>query len=295
MLLGAIEAGGTKFVCGIGDENGNIIERTSFPTTTPDEVLEQVVKFFRDKDIKALGIGSFGPIDLDRTSETFGYITSTPKLQWANINLVGAIKKEFPIPIGFDTDVNAAALGEMKWGAAKGLNSCIYMTIGTGIGVGAISEGHLVHGLIHPEMGHMLVRRHPEDSFAGNCPYHKDCLEGMASGPAIEKRWGKKGQELEKNEKVWDLEAYYIAQGIANLILVLSPKKIIIGGRVAKQKQLFPLIHQNVQALLNGYVRHEVVLENIADYIVPPGLGDNAGLCGAIGLAYEAFLENNQK
>lgn len=294
MLLGAIEAGGTKFVCGVGDENGNVKERITLPTTTPDEVFKEVIDYFRDKGIQALGIGTFGPVDLDRSSKTYGYITSTPKLQWVQTNFVGVLQKEFKIPIGFDTDVNAAALGETKWGAAKGLDSCVYMTIGTGIGVGAFVEGRLVHGLIHPEMGHMLVRRHPEDAFKGICPYHHDCLEGMASGPAIERRWGKKGQDLAGDEKVWELEAFYIAQAISNLILVLSPKKVVIGGGVSKQKQIFPLIRKNVQKLLNGYIQHELLSEKIADYIVPPGLGDNAGLCGALGLAYNAFLEHKE-
>ena len=294
MLFGAIEAGGTKFVCGVGDEYGKVSERVSFQTTTPEEVFKNAIDFFRGKKIQALGVGSFGPINLDQLSSTYGYITSTPKPNWQNIDLVGTLKKQLQVPIGFDTDVNAAALGELKWGAAKGLESCIYITVGTGIGVGAIVEGKLVHGLTHPEMGHILVRRHPNDSFTGLCPYHKDCLEGLAAGPAIEKRWGKKGQELADDEKVWELEAYYLAQGISNFILILSPKKVIIGGGVAKQQQQFPLIQKNVQLLLNGYVAHEMILSNIGDYIVPPILGDNAGLCGALALANEAFFNKHQ-
>jgi fructokinase len=289
MFLGAIEAGGTKFVCGVGDEYGKVYERVSFQTTTPQEVFENVLDFFQGKEIQALGVGSFGPVNLNQQSSTYGYITSTPKPNWQNTDFVGTLKKQLHVPIGFDTDVNAAALGELKWGAAKGLDSCIYITVGTGIGVGAIVEGKLVHGLTHPEMGHILVRRHPNDSFTGHCPYHKDCLEGLAAGPAIEKRWGKKGQELADDEKVWELEAYYLAQGIANFILILSPKKVIIGGGVAKQQQQFPLIQKNVQLLLNGYVAHEMILSNVGDYIVPPFLGDNAGLCGALALAKEAF------
>ncbi|MFP3126579.1 ROK family protein [Ectobacillus funiculus] len=289
MLFGAIEAGGTKFVCGIGDETGQVYERISFPTTIPDEVFGRVINFFQDKNIQALGVGAFGPVNLDPQSPAYGHITSTPKPYWKNVDVVGTLKTHFNIPIGFDTDVNAAALGELKWGAAKGLDSCIYMTVGTGIGVGAVVEGKLVHGLIHPEMGHTLIRRHPGDVFVGNCPYHRDCLEGMAAGPAIEKRWGKKGQELAGDEKVWELEAYYLAQGVANFLLTLSTKKVIVGGGVAKQRQLFPLIQKNVQMLLNGYIAHEMILSNIGDYIVPPSLGDNAGLCGALALANEAF------
>ncbi|SFE87663.1 fructokinase [Bacillus sp. OV194] len=286
MRLGAIEAGGTKFICGIGDENGEVFERISIPTTTPEETIGQVVDFFRDKEISAMGIGSFGPVDLDKNSETYGYITSTPKPHWAQYDLVGEIQKHIHVPVAFDTDVNAAALGELEWGAAKGLDSCIYMTVGTGIGVGAITESKLLHGLTHPEMGHILVRRHPEDHFEGSCPYHKDCLEGMAAGPALEKRWGQKGIELAGKEKVWEYQAHYLSQALVNYILILSPKKMILGGGVMKQEQLFPLIRKKVLDTLNGYVQHpQLTKENIQDFIVPPGQGDNAGLCGAIALA----------
>lgn len=285
MRLGAIEAGGTKFVCGIGTEQGEVIERISIPTTTPEETLEQVIGFFKTREVDALGVGSFGPVDLDHASPTYGYITSTPKRHWNSFNLVGELKKRFSVPIGFDTDVNAAALGESVWGAAKGLDSCLYMTVGTGIGVGAVSEGKLVHGMLHPEMGHILVRRHEEDSFRGSCPFHGDCLEGMAAGPAIEARWGKKGVELAGNSKVWKLEAYYLAQALVNYILILSPKKIIIGGGVMKQEQLFPLVREQTVKLLNGYIQHDNIVKTIDQYIVPPGLGDNAGLCGALALA----------
>lgn len=285
MLLGGIEAGGTKFVCGIGNEKGEIIERISFPTTTPGETLKEILSFFHGKEIKALGVGSFGPVDLNPTSQTYGFITSTPKKHWNQFNLVGELQKYLHVPIGFDTDVNAAALGEKEWGAAKGLQSCIYMTVGTGIGVGAIVEGNLLHGLAHPEMGHIMVKKHSEDFFEGNCPYHKDCLEGLASGPAIEKRWGRKGVELESESMVWEIEAYYLAQAIVNYILILSPEKIIMGGGVTKQKQLFPFVRENVKQFLNGYIQHEAILTNLEQYIVSPQLGDNAGLCGALALA----------
>ncbi|MFE1242912.1 ROK family protein [Fictibacillus sp. NPDC058756] len=285
MILGAIEAGGTKFVCGIGNENGDIIEKISYPTTTPEETLQLVTDYFKDKQIEALGVGSFGPIDLNQESSTYGFITSTPKKHWKNVNLLGELKKHIDVPMAFDTDVNAAALGELEWGAAKGLNSCIYMTVGTGIGVGAVTEGKLIHGMLHPEMGHILVKRHENDTYKGNCPFHGDCLEGMASGPAIENRWGQKGVVLSANPQVWELEAYYLAQALVNYILVLSPKKLILGGGVMQQKQLFPIIIENVVNLLNGYIQHENLLVCIDDYIVPPELGDNAGLCGALALA----------
>lgn len=286
MKLGAIEAGGTKFVVCIGDESGNVIERATFPTETPEKTMANVFKFFDGKDIEALGVGSFGPIDPDVKSPTYGYITTTPKPGWQNYNIIGELKKRYNIPMGFDTDVNGACLGEAYFGAAKGLDSALYMTIGTGIGCGAIVEGNLVHGLLHPEMGHIKMIVREDDSYAGKCPYHGTCFEGLAAGPAIEARWGKKGQELPADHPAWDLEAYYIGQALANYILILSPKKIIIGGGVAKQKQLFPMIFKYVREFLNGYVqKDEILTDRIAEYIVSPGLGDNAGVCGALALA----------
>ncbi|WP_257348928.1 ROK family protein [Pseudalkalibacillus decolorationis] len=285
MRLGAIEAGGTKFICGIGNENGEILERVTIPTSTPNETFQKVVDFFQEKQMDALGIGSFGPVDLNRESSTYGWITSTPKKYWNNVDIVGEMKSYFNVPIGFDTDVNAAALGELEWGSAKGLDSCIYMTVGTGIGVGAITEGRVVHGLLHPEMGHILVQRHAEDPFKGSCPFHGDCLEGMAAGPAIEERWGEKGVSLAGKSQVWELEAFYLAQALVNYILVLSPKRLILGGGVMKQEQIFPILKENVIRLLNGYIQHENILEKIDEYIVPPGLGDHAGLCGGLALA----------
>ena len=190
MMIGAVEAGGTKMVCGIGNERGDILERTSFPTSQPAETLERIISYFRDKPVDAIGIGSFGPIGLDPARPEYGHITTTPKPGWSGCDFLGTLKREYDVPYGWDTDVNAAALGEVIWGAAKGLDSCVYYTIGTGIGMGVVAEGKAVHGLLHPEAGHIPVRRHPDDAFAGNCPYHGDCLEGMASGLALERRWG---------------------------------------------------------------------------------------------------------
>jgi fructokinase len=283
MLYGAIEAGGTKFVCAVGNETGEIIEKVTIPTLTPDETMPQVLEFLRKYDLNAIGIGSFGPVDLNAQSPTYGSITTTPKLAWRNYPLLNVIKDAFSVPVGFQTDVNAAALGELHFGAAKGLDSCLYLTVGTGIGGGAVVNGQVVQGLSHPEMGHIFVRRHPNDSYEGKCPYHSDCLEGLAAGPAIEARWGKKGHELKEQSEVWEIEAYYLAQALVQYILILSPQKMILGGGVMKQTQLFPLIRQHVQDLLNGYVE----LPNLESYIVPPGLGDNAGITGALVLAYE--------
>lgn len=291
MQYGAIEAGGTKFVCAIGDETGKVIEKATFATTTPDETFSQVIEFFQSHKIEAMGIGSFGPIDIDRQSKQYGYITSTPKKGWSGVDFVGKMKEVFPVPTGFDTDVNAAALGESKWGAAKGLDSCLYMTVGTGIGVGAIVNGERLSGFTHPEMGHILIRKHPNDHFEGVCPYHGDCLEGLASGPAIEARWGKKGHELEDKFEVWEMAADYIAQSLMNYTLILSPKKMILGGGVMKQKQIFPLLHQKVAEKLNGYVQHPNLAEKINEWIIPPGLGDEAGIKGALALADQAYHE----
>jgi len=291
MKLGAVEAGGTKFVVAIGNELGEIIERESFSTRIPKETVADIISFFDGKDIEALGVGSFGPIDLDVNSPTYGYITTTPKPNWGNIDLIGMLKKQFSIPIGFDTDVNVAALGEITFGSAKGLDSCLYLTVGTGIGGGAIVEGKLLHGLLHPEMGHIRLVRRKDDPYHGKCPYHDDCFEGLASGPAIEERWGRKAIEIEEAHPAWDLEAYYIGQALANYILILSPKKIILGGGVMKQSQLFPMIHQYVKQFLDGYIQKKEILESIEEYIVYPKLDDNAAICGGLSLAINALNE----
>ncbi|HBY70678.1 MAG TPA: fructokinase [Lachnospiraceae bacterium] len=289
MLLGALEAGGTKMVLAVGNENGEILDRISIPTETPVITVPKIIAYFKDKNIEALGIGSFGPVDLDKESKTFGYITSTPKLAWANYDIVGEIKKELRVPVGFDTDVNAAALGEATWGSIKGLSSGIYITVGTGIGVGVYMNGSLLHGMLHPEAGHVLLSKHSSDTFEGVCPYHPNCMEGLASGPSIEKRWKEKAIALADRKEVWELEAYYLAQGIANYILTLSPHKIVLGGGVMHQEQLFPLIRSQVVKLLNGYVKTAQIAD-IDNYIVPASLNDNQGIMGCIQLAKMELL-----
>lgn len=284
-MLGAIEAGGTKFVCAVGDHLGNITDLVQIPTTVPEETMKEVMAFFQKYPIEAIGIGSFGPIDVNRESPTYGYITSTPKTAWQDFPFVQTLKEAFPVPVGFNTDVNAAALGEATLGAAKGLDSCLYITVGTGIGAGAIVQGNLLQGLSHPEMGHILVRRHPDDEYKGKCPYHRDCLEGLAAGPGIEERWGEKGVGLAERTEVWDLEGYYIAQALMQYILILSPKKIILGGGVMNQEQVFPFIYKHLTELINGYV----ALPELSSYIVHPGLGDNAGITGSLLLAHQAL------
>lgn len=286
-MLGAIEAGGTKFVCAVGDKPGRIKDSIKIPTTVPEETMAGVIEFFKQYDIESIGIGSFGPIDVNQESETYGYITSTPKLAWRNYPFVQALEESFGVPVGFNTDVNAAALGEAVLGAAKGLDSCLYITVGTGIGAGAVVNGKLLKGLSHPEMGHIIVRRHPEDTYKGTCPYHADCLEGLAAGPAIEERWGKKGVSLVKRNEVWDLEGYYIAQALMQYILILSPKKIILGGGVMNQTQVFTSIYKYLPELLKDYV----ALPELSSYIVSPGLGDRAGITGSLLLANQALTE----
>jgi len=283
-IIAAIEAGGTKFICGLGTEDGKVIERISIPTTTPEETMGKVIEYFSDKEFDVMGVGSFGPIDPVKGSETYGYITKTPKPYWSDFNMIGELKEKFNVSMEFDTDVNGAALAESWWGAGEGLKNVLYITVGTGIGAGAVVDGKMVQGLTHPEMGHISLKRHKDDKFEGRCPFHKDCLEGMASGPAIEDRWGKKGFELAEVDEVWDMEAYYLAQALVNYILILSPQKIIMGGGVMKQKQLFPKIRKYVQETLNEYVQKKEILEDIENYIVYPGLGDEAGFVGSIAL-----------
>lgn len=284
-MLAGIEAGGTKMVCAVSDAELNLKGSAVFPTTTPQETIAEIINYFRKFDIDAVGIGSFGPIDLNPKSSTYGYITKTPKTGWSDFDFVGVFKKAFGVPVGFDTDVNAAILGEVYKGAAYGCNNAIYITIGTGVGVGVYCNGGLVHGLVHPEAGHILLNRHPEDSFEGSCPFHKNCVEGMASGPAIEKRWGKSPKLLIENDKVWELEAYYIAQAVASYILTYSPEKVILWGGVMHQDKLFDMVRSNVKEILNGYVHSEMIDSKIDQYIVKPALGEKPGITGALCLA----------
>lgn len=285
MYYGAIEAGGTKFVCAVSNENFDIIDRVSIPTTLPNETIQQVYQFFNKYNLISIGIGSFGPIDVNKKSNTYGFITTTPKKGWAQFDLVGALEEKYQIPVAFTTDVNAAAYGEFKKGSAKGVDSCLYLTIGTGVGGGAIINGKLLEGFSHPEMGHVLIRKHQEDSYEGNCPFHKTCLEGLAAGPAIEERYRKKGHELEQDDHVWKLEAHYIAQALISYTLILRPEKIILGGGVMKQRQLFPLVRTEFKHLLNDYVK----TPNLDEYIVPPKLEDDAGITGCLLLAREVM------
>lgn len=294
MILGALEAGGTKMVCSVGNEHGEVLDKQSFPTRMPEETVPQMIEYYSGKGIEALGIGSFGPLDLDKQSETYGYITSTPKPGWANYPLLPALRDALSVPAELDTDVNAAALAEITTGAAKGLNSCLYVTVGTGIGGGLIVEGNLVHGLVHPELGHMLMRPVEGDPAPdGFCPYHKGCLEGLACGPAIEKRWGVSAKELAPDHPAWTIECEYLAQMCVNAIVSFSPECIVLGGGVMQQEHLFAPIRKRTLDLLGGYVRSNRIEKEIDSYIVSPGLGVNSGVTGALLLALRAAKSND--
>ncbi len=292
-MFAGIEAGGTKWVVAVGDSPDNpdsIVALERFATTTPAETIERAIAFLRQfSGLRAIGVGSFGPIDLHAGSPTYGFITTTPKPGWQNADVVAPLRAAFGIPVGFDTDVNAAALGEGRWGAAQGLDTVVYLTIGTGIGGGALVNGELLHGALHPEMGHMLMRRDVErDPFAGGCPFHGDCWEGLAAGSSMEKRWGVRAETLPDNHAAWALEAHYIAQGLVNLTYALSPQRFILGGGVMHQPQMLRLVRAEVQRMVNGYLQIPQLNAAIYDYIVLPGLGDRAGVLGAIALAEQA-------
>jgi fructokinase len=289
-LYGGLEAGGTKFVCAVGTGPDDLSELARFPTTSPEETMAAVVDWFAEQHARtplaALGVSSFGPLEPNPAAPLYGFITTTPKPGWHNADIVGPLRHALGVPVGFDTDVNGAALGEHRWGAAQGLDTFAYLTVGTGLGGGGMVGGKLIHGLLHPEMGHMLLRRDPErDPYGGYCVYHGDCFEGLVCGPAIADRWGKPAHDLPDDHPAWELEADYLAQGLVNIILILSPQRLILGGGVMEQSHLFPRIRRRVQEQLNGYIQKPAILEHIDEYIVPPGLGSRAGVLGAIALA----------
>jgi fructokinase len=293
-LYGAIEAGGTKFLCAVGTGPDDLKAQARFPTTTPTETLGRCIDFFRAQPkIEALGVGCFGPIDLRREAPSYGHVTTTPKPGWANADVVGPLQQALGVPVGFDTDVNGAVLGESLWGNAQGLDTAIYVTIGTGIGGGALIGGKLVHGLVHPEMGHLLLPRELDDQdFAGSCPFHgARCWEGVAAGPAIERRWGQRAETLPPGHAAWVLEARYIATALTTLVMVLSPERLILGGGVMQSGQLFPLVRRQLATSLAGYVQAEALTGGMDQYVVPPRLGQQAGIIGALALAERALRE----
>lgn len=283
-----MEAGGTKFVCALGRGPAELEAEATFPTTTPAQTLERTAAFLGDHAhrLEAVGVASFGPVDPNPRSPTYGYITSTPKPGWRDTDVAGTLQRALGVPVRLDTDVNAAGLGEQRWGAARGLETFLYLTVGTGIGGGGMANGRLLHGLLHPEMGHIRI---PHDSrrdpFPGACPFHGDCLEGLAAGPALQARWGLQPEALPDDHPAWPLEAHYLALAVANFICSLSPQRIVLGGGVMQRSQLFPWIRREVQQLLNGYVQSAAILSEMDGYIVPPGLGRRSGVLGAIALA----------
>ena len=292
-MFGGVESGGTKFVCMIATDAANVVDEVAFPTRDPDETVQRAIDYFRTYiagggRLASIGIASFGPLELREDDPRYGHIVTTPKAGWSDTDMVGPFREAFGVPVGFDTDVNGAALAEGAWGAAQGLDSFVYITIGTGIGGGAVVGGLPVHGLVHPEMGHLALPRVPGDTFAGVCPFHTDCFEGMASGPAIAARWGKRGEEMtpDELERATALEASYIALGVRNIAYTLAPQRVIIGGGVAGLPGLFPAINRSLRLTLAQYPG--VAEHTSGDFVVPAGLGHRAGPLGAIALAARA-------
>ncbi len=288
MFVG-IEAGGTKFNCIIAGDQNTVFSEKRIQTTTPQKTIHEVVQYINqsNQDVRSVGIGSFGPLDLDPSSADFGSITSTPKTAWKFFNIKKAFEDALQVPVVLDTDVNAAAYGEYLWGAGKEKRHILYLTIGTGIGGGLVVDGKPYHGMLHPEMGHIYL---PEASdFKGVCPYHGNCFEGLASGPALQKRWGVEASTLEKDHPAWEEEAHVIALALCSYICILSPDIIILGGGVMQQQQLFPLIRKEVLELLHNYVQADSITQHIDSYIVPPGLGIRSGVLGSLALANLAF------
>ena len=287
-----METGGTKSVVGVGT-GPDELETTELPTTVPEQTLGRTIDAIRElasgRDLAAVGIASFGPVDLHPDSPTYGHVTSTPKEHWSGADVIGPIREAFGVPVGFDTDVNGAALGETRWGATRGLDTSVYVTVGTGIGGGGLVRGRLLHGMLHPEMGHLMVRRHPADDFPGRCPFHGDCLEGMAAGPAIEERWGRSARELGDDlPAAVEVESHYLAQLAAAVTYVVSPQRIVLGGGVMHVPGLLEAVRERTLGLLAGYVDVPAVTEEVDEYLVRPGLGDRAGVLGAIALAEQA-------
>jgi fructokinase len=293
-FLGAVEAGGTKFVVAIGDDRGEILAEERFPTTDPAATLAITRDFLRRRGqefgaLAAIGVASFGPLELDKSSTHYGFIGQTPKAGWSRTDIAGALAREFHCPIGFDTDVNGAALAEHRWGAARDVMNLVYLTVGTGIGGGVVVDGVPIHGLMHPEIGHIYPRRHPLDgTFDGVCPFHRDCMEGVASGPAILARTGASLGELAETHPQWEIEADYLGQLCAQLVVTVSPQRIVMGGGVMSQTRLLPLIRARMRYWLGGYIDRSEIGSGIDRYVVAPELGDRAGVLGALVLAMQA-------
>ncbi|BBF42852.1 fructokinase [Lachnospiraceae bacterium KM106-2] len=293
-MIGALEAGGTKMVCAIADESGKIVDRMEIPTQSPEVTMPIMIDYFKSYQVEALGVGCFGPIILEEESERFGEITTTPKASWRNYNCYRTLKEALHIPIAIDTDVNAAVLGEVCAGSCMGLHTCIYITIGTGVGVGVYANGRLLHGMQHPEGGHILLPMNKEDDFSGCCDAHRNCFEGLASGPAIRKRWGKPAEQLEQEDQVWELESSYIAQALVNYCLILAPQRIVLGGGVMHQKKLYPFVREKFRKYMNGYLETKATRE-LEHYIVAPALKEDQAIFGCFALAKKKLEEETDR
>ncbi|HEX2298719.1 MAG TPA: ROK family protein [Pseudonocardiaceae bacterium] len=296
LRLGAVEAGGTKIVCLVGVGPDRIEAQTRIGTGEPAATLAGVIAFFREQvraggPLAALGVASFGPVELRRAHPRYGFITTTPKPGWAWVDVVGPIRAALGVPVGFDTDVNGAALGEGRWGAAQDVDTFVYLTVGTGVGGGVVSGGRVIPGLVHPEMGHLSVPRRPGDDFPGNCPFHGDCLEGMACGTAIAARWGRPAEQLDGADlrRAVELEAAYLAAGLRNIVYAIAPQRIVLGGSVSALPGLFPAIRARLAELLAGYPG--LPEHDAEQFVVPAALGALAGPAGALVLAEQALTQ----
>ena len=288
----AIEAGGTKFRVAV-TRGREVVADTTVATTTPDETLGASIDFIAaNGPAQSVGIACFGPLDLDPSSPSYGSITATPKPHWSNAPVLATVRDELGVPVAIDVDAGGAALGEWTWGAARGLSSFIYLTIGTGIGGGVFVDGKVHHGMGHPEMGHVILERVTDDNYPGHCPFHGACLEGMAAGPAIGDRWGMPGKQLADREEVWDLEATYLAQALRTYTYVVAPERIILGGGVMQRPGLLELVRSKLAEQLNGYAPSAIRSGSLDSYVVAPEFGQDAGLVGAIALAMDAFEAN---
>jgi fructokinase len=296
-VYGAVEAGGTKFIVALGNDRGEILEENRFPTAEPASTLADTCAWLRRRSresghvLTAIGVASFGPVELGKNSARYGCIGRTPKPGWSGTDIAGTLAREFLCPIGFDTDVNAAALAEHRWGAARDVDHLAYLTVGTGIGGGVIVNGAPIHGLLHPEIGHIYPRRHPLDEFGGVCPFHRDCVEGLASGPAILARTGSSLQQLDPAHAQWQIEADYLGQLCAQLVLSTSPRRIVMGGGVMAQTRLLPPIRQRMRHWLGGYIDRSEILVDADHYVVAPQLGHRSGILGALALAMDAAAD----
>jgi fructokinase len=291
-IFGAIELGGTKITAIVASDLNNIISKKVFPTLSPNETLQDIIQFFKsaikdeEYDYQAVGVGSFGPLDLNPESKTFGYITSTPKLGWQFFNIKQEIESALHTIVYLETDVNASALGEFFLYPENKIRNLTYITIGTGIGAGIIINGRIVHGMVHPEFGHIRIPHdYRQDPFPGICPFHRDCFEGLASGPAIAARWHQSPETIPTDHIAWELEAEYIAYAIANLICTISPEIIVFGGGVMQRPALLKMIQSKTRFVLSGYIKSKLLEDNISEYIITPRLKEDSGILGALSMA----------